>query len=60
MNLTHQKKSKVIRSRRQGFKLWRIALDHKLSVQDVARILVDAGIIHLDLVEATITRETKE
>lgn len=57
--MNHQKRTQVIRSRRQGFKLWRIALDHKLSVQDVASILVDAGLVSLALVEATIARESK-
>ena len=40
------KLGRIIRERRQGYKLWRIARDHGLSVSQVAQVLVKAGEMH--------------
>lgn len=48
----------VIQDRRHGYKLWKIAKSRRLSVNDVAEILVDAGLVSLRVIQLVVERES--
>lgn len=51
--------SKIIRLRKQGYKIWRIAELCKCSENDVAEVLVDAGFYSIQAIESVVFYERK-
>lgn len=59
-DLPQQKLHAVIRDRRDGYRLWRIAEDRGLTIDQVAEVLVLAGKIPRNLVAAIKGAERKK
>lgn len=55
----HMVKQAIIRDRIDGYKLWRIGKQRQLSIEDVAEVLVDCGMIRLGMVEMVLAREAE-
>lgn len=55
--MTKTTRRRIIRHRRDGYRLWRIADMEGVSITDVAEVLVDAGVIHESMVEAWVATE---
>ena len=52
-------KSQIIRLRNEGYRIWRIAELANVSANDVMEVLVDAGIVPLEIVETRLACEQK-
>lgn len=57
--MNHFQRKAIIRQRKQGYRLWRIARDRKVSVDVVLEVLVDAGVIPMALCEARLSVEVR-
>ncbi|HUS40038.1 MAG TPA: hypothetical protein VMX74_11335 [Pirellulales bacterium] len=49
----------IIKLRREGYRLWRIAEMTGSTINEVAKVLVDHGLLKINVVEARIANESK-
>lgn len=57
---TRRQTARIVRLRRQGFRLWAIAKECGISVNDVVEQLVDAGEMNIRISQAWIGLEGKQ
>jgi len=50
---------RILQLRREGYRLWRIAEMTGATINEVAKVLVDSGVIPLNTIEARMAVESK-
>ena len=51
--------SRIVKLRREGYRLWKISEMTGQTINDVMEVLVDCGVLDGRLIEAVIARESK-